>query len=203
MNPIPLSSPDGTVYTYACGVCHQLATVQELSDCPPDDELANDRREQAERCCRCVNCGNVCERDVSALKRCRACVPAVEAAAAAASKAFADAYEQRERRNDEAMAACPNPEAAKLLLDQMRDFSAWCWCAAWHVGLGDSLWDLATNPGHHEYGRGVVTKHGCVELMRLATLCDGWWTWSEHHCGEVFVRLGEWQKRREAGSNEP
>jgi hypothetical protein len=55
MNPLPLSAPDGRIYAYACGVCHQV----QASSCRlcrlegPDAILVATSLEHAEGCCRC------------------------------------------------------------------------------------------------------------------------------------------------------
>lgn len=61
MNPIPLTSPDGRIYAYACGVCHNVpASSYALGPWPangPRERLAESSMVKAERCCTCSTCG--------------------------------------------------------------------------------------------------------------------------------------------------
>lgn len=61
MNPIPLASPDGKTYAYACGVCHNVkAGAFALGPWPadePHENLTERSRVDAERCCVCSTCG--------------------------------------------------------------------------------------------------------------------------------------------------
>lgn len=61
MNPIQLSSPDGHVYAYACGVCHNVcAGSYAMGPWPasgPHENLATYSLRDAERCCKCTGCG--------------------------------------------------------------------------------------------------------------------------------------------------
>lgn len=59
MTPIPLSSPDGPVYAYACSVCHHVsagASTYEPDATGPIAELVESSLEGATRCCTCVGC---------------------------------------------------------------------------------------------------------------------------------------------------
>lgn len=61
MNPIPLSAPDGRVYAYACGVCHNVqAGAYAMAPWPasdPHENLTEDSKRDATRCCTCSTCG--------------------------------------------------------------------------------------------------------------------------------------------------
>ena len=61
MNPIPLTAPDGRVYAYACGVCHQVPLGSELfiPDRPsrgPNADCVLSSENSAEYCCTCDAC---------------------------------------------------------------------------------------------------------------------------------------------------
>lgn len=53
MRPIPLTAPDGTIVTYACGGCLRQATHNE--ECP----RRGPGYQQVERCCVCRVCREV------------------------------------------------------------------------------------------------------------------------------------------------
>lgn len=61
MNPIRLSAPDGRVYAYACGVCHNIpAGGFHLGPWPadgPHDGAPERSHDMAEECCTCRSCG--------------------------------------------------------------------------------------------------------------------------------------------------
>jgi len=61
MNPIPLSSPDGKVYAYACGHCHHVAAGAAMLVAPdepgPIPHLVVRSLEAAKACCTCHSCG--------------------------------------------------------------------------------------------------------------------------------------------------
>lgn len=61
MNPIPLSAPDGRLYTYACGVCHNVAGGSHaMGPWPadgPHENLIEWFQRDAARCCTCMDCG--------------------------------------------------------------------------------------------------------------------------------------------------
>ena len=77
MNPIPLSSPDGRVYAYACGTCHHVRAGSELLGHPeatgPHERLVEASLHDAERCCACLGCNRPgvdgfcddCNRDIA------------------------------------------------------------------------------------------------------------------------------------------
>lgn len=60
MTPIPLSAPDGQVYAYACGVCHQVRIGAEMARARlsgPIADLVEWSMESASECCACRRCG--------------------------------------------------------------------------------------------------------------------------------------------------
>lgn len=60
MTPIPLTAPDGTVYSYACGSCHHIGgsgVMLVAHDAEAIARCAESSRLDAERCCRCTLCG--------------------------------------------------------------------------------------------------------------------------------------------------
>jgi hypothetical protein len=55
--PIPLTSPDGRVFTYACCRCLQIpGGGHHLCKTQPTPEILKHRREEADQCCRCATC---------------------------------------------------------------------------------------------------------------------------------------------------
>lgn len=61
--PIPLSSPSGLVYAYACGHCHHVSASSALVYRPdepgPIASLVESSLRDAARCCICRECGCV------------------------------------------------------------------------------------------------------------------------------------------------
>jgi hypothetical protein len=60
VKPIPLSSPDGLVYAYACSVCHHVragAATYEPDATGPILVLVEASLERSTRCCTCIRCG--------------------------------------------------------------------------------------------------------------------------------------------------
>lgn len=72
MTPIPLAAPDGTVYAYACGVCHHVPAAGELLGRGEPGWQAEASLSRAERCCTCQTCGEPTTAGESRFK-CRAC----------------------------------------------------------------------------------------------------------------------------------
>jgi hypothetical protein len=54
--PIPLAAPDGTVYAYACGTCHNTFATSYQRPRADVARLAAGYLRAAERCCMC-DCG--------------------------------------------------------------------------------------------------------------------------------------------------
>jgi len=67
MNPIPLTSPSGLVYAYACGLCHHVGGGSELLFTPdepgPIATLVESSLWRATGCCSCRTCGAVKPRE--------------------------------------------------------------------------------------------------------------------------------------------
>lgn len=55
--PIPLTSPDGRVFTYACPWClHPHGSMRHCGENEPTPEMLEERRREADECCRCSTC---------------------------------------------------------------------------------------------------------------------------------------------------
>ena len=54
--PIPLAAPDGTVYAYACGRCHNVCAGSTMRPRADVEALASSYHRRAARCCVC-DCG--------------------------------------------------------------------------------------------------------------------------------------------------
>ena len=84
--PIPLTSPNGTVYAYACGQCRHVGGTGTMICAYTDEEvhtMAESSREEAERCCVCRGCGGLVGDRWSrffgaASHHCETCAPAEE-----------------------------------------------------------------------------------------------------------------------------
>ena len=75
MNPIPLSAPNGDVYAYACGRCHQVPSngrAMWMPETPgPISQMTLSSLERAKTCCTCRTCG--CELPALDGIECQAC----------------------------------------------------------------------------------------------------------------------------------
>ena len=83
MNPIPLMSPRGVLYAFACGVCHRVcAGTSGLGGIPgqPNPRLVECHLDDAERCCRCSDCKGPLDIFQYRFGRCGACQKKADAA---------------------------------------------------------------------------------------------------------------------------
>ena len=70
-SPIPLAAPDGTVYAYACGTCHNVHATTMQRPRAEVARLASESQRNAKRCCVC-DCGAP-EDPTTWMRKCRAC----------------------------------------------------------------------------------------------------------------------------------
>ena len=88
---------------------------------------------------------------------------------------------------------CPDPEAARKLLNLMGKISEDYYCAGWLMGLEFSLWRLAfENQGDHSFGMGELTFEEVGQLVELTHRCQGWWVWCDVVGGRKFLGYDEW-----------
>jgi len=192
-NPVPLTSPDGTVYAYACGVCHHVASPGSrgvIYDAEDVARFAAEGLRYAEWCCACRDCG--ARVGVSELW-CSIC----QAARDERTKVVVAAHDEQDRKREAANAAKlagSNADAAKLLVNLMSDISEECYCAGWLSDCEYTLWGLKDKP-ESTWGMGVVTTFDCTELRRLSAECGGWWIFDSEAGGNVFLTLAEWEPR--------
>jgi len=195
--PIPLSSPDGTVYAYACPRCRKVKAGSEYGGAHDDERvaaIAEDSRRAADRCCRC----DVCRADVDPNKtwprECDACAPAQNAKRADADARWAAKAERDAEAQESALARALDRDAAVRLRDVMSDISEDCYCAGWLTGLEFMLWGAVVGGEPFHFGMGRVESSDIAELRRLSEKCGGWWRFDDEH-GEVFVPIDEWLAR--------
>lgn len=183
MNPVPLTSPNGVLYGYACGTCHELAKPGESMDAPPPGPRPRTvewSREEAERCCRCLTCDDPRPRGSD----CAKCSPGEATRAEEGRRAWIESRKtaaNARRAEDKA-------GAAQQLLDVMRDMSEDFWCSAWTISTEHDLWAMLDGADRH-WGMGEVLDEEVEALRRLSTTAGGWWIWND---GEQFVTLDEW-----------
>lgn len=185
MNPIPLASPAGDVFAYACGTC---MNVRLLGESIGETDVAAQAARSLDRATRCCAC-----------RGCKAPLPAVNFgecdACAAVSQATRDAHwatwEARTRVLEAAhRAVTKDPVASDLLLLRMQQISEDEWSAGWMTGLEYILWECVIGKdGAH----GLYAEQA-AELTVLSQRCDGWWIWDD---GARFVRLEEWRETYE------
>lgn len=74
MKPISLRSPNGTIYAYACGVCHHIAgTGGSFLVRVPPGTFAERALEEACACCRCRTCKRALKKAEGRFGNCAAC----------------------------------------------------------------------------------------------------------------------------------
>jgi hypothetical protein len=187
---LPLTTPDGEVLAYACGLCRSVRIGAESMG-PPDAEeraeLAEYRRSDADRCCTCRECGVVA---IGISMECDACeVKRRERLEAEQPARDARAAEEESIR-EAALAKALDRDAAVLLALRMSDLSEECWCAGWLTDCEFELWTLI-HEGPSQWGMGEVTAADIAELRRLSAKSGGWVTYREG-VGTVFVPMDEW-----------
>lgn len=196
MNPIPLMDPGGRVFTYACSLCFNYPTFEMVGgpeDQPPDAEYLEARREDAASCCTCSRCGAPAPpSNRHSFHTCHACGPGIEAEGAA-RRAAADAKDaELAALNEKSLTSCPDPNAARELLQLMSDLSEEAYCASWMTGIEFQLWEML-HGGERAYGNSVITLAELGQVRDLSGRCDGWWMWHEGLDGEIFIRLEPWR----------
>lgn len=185
MNPIPLTSPAGDVFAYACGNCLNVRLLGESMGEADVAEQAARSLARATRCCTCHGCA--APLPAENFGECDAC--------AAASQARNEARWAQYRAEDKAceaahLAATKDAHASALLLSGMQRISENEWSAGWMSGLEYVLWEaLSGKPRTHTF-----TAEDLTELRELSNMCDGWWVWNGGAC---FMRLEEWRKTYE------
>jgi len=198
--PIPLASPDGTVYAYACPRCRKVKAGSEYGGAHDDARVASiaeSSLRDADRCCRCRVCGSDVAPSMSWPRECDACKPAEDAkrSAAAADQASKDARDAAVQ--EAALALALDRDAAVRLRDVMSGLSEEHYCAGWLHGLEFMLWDACQTDEPCMFGWSVVDVAEVAELRRLSKKSGGWWRFDDEH-GETFVTMDEWQVRYEA-----
>ncbi len=193
MEPIPLTSPDGITYAYACSHCHHVAaagtigrdyTAVEIAEC------ARFSRDQAEWCCKCYRCGGSTVtpdfNDDRPYSMCASCWESggreaeIERVAAWQAKEAVD-FAAREASLDKAL----DRDAAIALEEAMSWISERDYCAGWLTGLGATLWNALQN-GPTRFGMGDITAEDIARLRALSEKAGGWWRYDE------FVPIAEW-----------
>lgn len=198
-DPIPLAAPDGTVYAWACAVCHHVSAGSAmLAPHGPEDiaRLAESFRGNAAACCRCRKCGGVAPRWSDALRAvtvhdhcCEACWEGGERQASEERDAqWKVEREEADERYRASVARALDVGAALALEAEMRDISAEYFCAGWDCNLHWALWDAITAEPLVPYGVGfgeidVATLQG---LKDCAGRAGGWWDYRR------FVPMDEW-----------
>lgn len=189
-NPIPLSSPDGVLYGYACGNCHQITVgmTSSAEEGKPNPTTVETNRQYADACCRCARCKLVKKRSFDGV--CDDCRPAREAEIEAAHAAYALKDAPKKALRDAALAQANDKDAAQMLCDLMSDISERYWCAGWLNGLEYRLWEALKNQDMTDECFSLK-GYEVVELRRLHEKCGGWWVY-DNEIGEKFVTTEEW-----------
>ncbi len=211
VRPVPLTSPDGTVFAWACGHCRRVGAGHSYLTTPYTDEqvasLAENSRSTAIRCCACRDCGGLYPWTWKSgldsdrpLGTCKACWTPERAAAA---KARRDAQTARIEAEHEALARSLDKalqrDAAEALREAMSDLSEEYYCAGWLIGLEHTLWQCWER-APFKWGFGVVGTEDADRLRRLHEKAGGWWTTVDHW--QRFVTTEEWLRIADAPADE-
>lgn len=129
-DPIPLSSPSGVLYGYACGNCHQITVglTSVVEDGKPDPAIVESNRQYADACCRCDRCKIVKKRNWAGV--CADCAPTREAEIDALHAEYAREDAPKQVLRDAALAKAKDRDAARMLCDLMSNISEDYWSAA-------------------------------------------------------------------------
>lgn len=194
--PIPLSSPDGRVYVYACGCCHHVRhggdRLCRLTG--PDEVSAQMSLRQAERCCTCRRCGMEIAEEPKPFDRyhdvCPACRPAEKRADRKREKERAKEAAAEAAAYENALAWALDRDAAVRLVECMSEISEDYLCASWESGLEYDLWRLVEGTTT-TYAGEEVPQADVATLRRLSEKAGGWWQWDG---GRRFVLLDAWRE---------
>lgn len=191
-NPIPLTAPDGTVVTYVCGVCWNVASVGHHmgAEKPAAEEFAESAREAhgyADSCCRCRLCNKITARPVDLQRCCRDCQPRAEREEAERRDKWTERRLQDAADRNETLKGAVDIEDANALEQAMCDISEDCYCAGWLNSLEFDLWTFCLN-GPGDYGMGKVEQDDIDRLKKWSGRAGGWWQYQR------FVPLAEWQQ---------
>ncbi|MFI5296524.1 MAG: hypothetical protein ACHREM_00380 [Polyangiales bacterium] len=195
MNPIPLSAPDGTVFTYACGVCRRIQStghmlVRHTDECVAS--IADGAKRGAEACCVCRACKAPLAED-DGFFTCKSC-SAIQEVKNETARAVLE--EESRARDAETRAKAKSYDAAICLRHEMSGISENTWCAGWMSGLEYMLWGtmVSDDPFDDEEGFGVL-RFDRAKLRALSERAGGWWVWNTT---TRFVTLEEWATLRQA-----
>ncbi len=201
MKAIPLRSPDGIIYSYACGICHNVqggtAFGLEVKD------LAEEYRRQAEECCRCTRCR---DRPIEGAPMvlfggfCAECAPLAEEENARREAHLKEMRQILGERREKALRDAKDRDSAESLLRVMEEISQEHWSAGWLLGLEYDLWSfvglwrtgLLAKRGS-KFGMFELENKTLTDLSELSERAGGWWKWfDDEQPGAYFVPMQEW-----------
>ena len=188
MDAIPLSAPDGTIYSYACGKCHRVRARSDMStrSFSQVDLSASASKTMAEECCACRKCGKFTGRE---LRVCAKCQKILSIESAAHEEALAKDDALRLASLDKAL----DLTAALALESYMRQLSEGCFSAGWMSSLEFALWKMlvassedSDSDSDSDFGfRGIYAEEK-QRLRKLSEKAGGWWTFRR------FMPFEEW-----------
>jgi len=195
---IPLRSPDGIVYAWACGACHHVQHPGDmLGPLGPEDVAwtAKNALSYADRCCTCPTC-HARLLDSSGVTECATCEEASRPAREAHLERIAKEAKAFAARAEAALARSPNPDAAERLVVHMRELSDEVYAAGWLHGLEFTMWEML-QANDTDFGITEITVGDMALLRDLHERAGGWWRWQHEEgtvCagGPVFVTTEEW-----------
>jgi hypothetical protein len=193
-SPIPLSSPTGAVYAYACGRCHEIPSTGQMLDRsgrkgPRADDVKHSKT-LAEACCRCRRCLRTLTKGSSALycAKCTGIVSKLQEALSVEVEAETAAHETAMRALVESGGG--DWADAVALRELMSEISEDKWCSGWESGLEVTLWRQLVESTDQITDETIT----CDEYARLRSLsagAGGWWI--HDHKNRVFVPLARWE----------
>lgn len=102
---------------------------------------------------------------------------------------------------DRELKDCPDPAAARELVELMGEISEDHYAAGWLMGLEHSLWRLAFETPEDTFGFSSLSMVERGKLIELTHRCQGWWVWSERRGGRRFLTYDEWLPMYQRGEN--
>lgn len=194
--PIPLSSPSGVVYAYACPRCHQVPSVgQFMVPLVPGDErfveAVESHRRQADRCCRCHDCDVPLGPQFSLY--CKACAAKNEVERERRVSEATAAQEREDAAVEASLRHAMNHESAYRLRGYISDLSEECWAASWLSGCEFEFWRIV-HEGPQALGLGDVSADDIDRLRHFSDRAGGWWRWNKDVGAALFVPIEQWKQ---------
>jgi hypothetical protein len=203
---IPLRSPDGIVYAWACGACHHVQHPGEMmGPLGPEDvaRTAEHALVYADRCCTCASCGGrkpweekedegkvplgvMLRRLHPSGQWCAACEARERPIQEARDKRVQDEAAAFGARAAASLARSADPIGADMIASTLREISEDCYAASWLSGVEFDIWEMLPTQwrpyrdvASREFGMSDVPEETIAKLRELHEKAGGWWQWQK------------------------